>query len=310
MTNITEEITSKVAQAKDNPFFPVNISQENSEIRANASKRELSRRLIAVVNERLAKEQLPIIEVFKLIHAVAANGDSAHDDVKTDRSDQELELIKGGEFREYEVQVGSIVPPEHADVEELMQKFSHKLDTLLSQSTAVTIDSLCVWAYLVATAIHPFPDGNGRAGRGLMDYLKTKFQKDRQLPIEHITFPDSATMSNSHAAQIMDQLYYVLGVVSFTVTEPTSLDRYNLLHKQGKEKQYFKEARSAIGQHLDSVGDIADFQSDPRLKKLREFLDFANSGDKLKTIPLVATEAEKEMRKALTPDDTSKIETI
>jgi hypothetical protein len=285
MSTTLEELATIARTASDNPGYMLNIGDEKNPEKQYQNDRLLVDAVTARINERLVQDDLTLEQVIKFTHQVSAGGKETDDN----------EIIQGGEYRSHEVAVGTAVPPRHEDIEELMTMFLDKLDTLRGQATENNIDPLTVWAFLVKSSIHPFPDGNGRTGRGLMDYLRTYTQKKLGLPIEHISLPTGQEMSNEPAGEILEQLSYILELMPRTATEPTAIDVY-LKHKaEGATDEYFAKVKNLIESHIANVTDILVFETDPKFSKLQEFLQFAYSKNKYKTVPLVATYAKEKL---------------
>lgn len=77
-------------------------------------------------------------------------------------------LPSAGKFRETEVEItgASFQPPPPADIEPLVREMA----TLYGQAAELHPILRAAWLHATFTRIHPFEDGNGRAGRLLQDY--------------------------------------------------------------------------------------------------------------------------------------------
>lgn len=71
-----------------------------------------------------------------------------------------------GRFRPYNVRVGSYVPPQWAEVPNLMVGLSNFL-----HDDSIPRVLKAVWGHIMFESIHPYADGNGRVGRFLVNLI-------------------------------------------------------------------------------------------------------------------------------------------
>lgn len=74
--------------------------------------------------------------------------------------------FRGGRFRQHNVTVGAFTPPPWEIVPRLMDH----LDAFI-QDASVPLLLRAVWGHIQFETIHPFPDGNGRLGRLLVNKM-------------------------------------------------------------------------------------------------------------------------------------------
>ena len=81
-----------------------------------------------------------------------------------------------GKWRNVNVIVGQLIPPEPTQIIHLMYQFIHNLKykILVSKTQDEIIESL-IYAHYEFVKIHPFNNGNGRTGRILMNLVSMKF---------------------------------------------------------------------------------------------------------------------------------------
>ena len=81
-----------------------------------------------------------------------------------------------GKWRNVNVTVGQLVPPEPAYISHLIYQYLDNLNYKLSISrTQEEIVETLVYAHYEFVRIHPFNNGNGRTGRLLMNLIAMKF---------------------------------------------------------------------------------------------------------------------------------------
>jgi len=81
-----------------------------------------------------------------------------------------------GKWRNVNVTVGQLVPPEPAQIIHLMYQFIDNLNFKISISkTQDEVIEALVYAHYEFVRIHPFNNGNGRTGRLLMNLVTMKF---------------------------------------------------------------------------------------------------------------------------------------
>jgi cell filamentation protein len=81
-----------------------------------------------------------------------------------------------GQWRDVNVTVGQLTPPEPAQIIHLMYQFIDNLNYKIAVSK--TIDEIVetlIYAHYEFVKIHPFNNGNGRTGRMLMNLVTMKF---------------------------------------------------------------------------------------------------------------------------------------
>jgi hypothetical protein len=211
--------------------------------------------------------------------------------------------VPGGQYRREHVAVGEEVPPHFDDVEELMSVFEQRMEVLLNQAEPQDIDALAVWTYLVIQAIHPFPDGNGRTGRGYLDYVREKLRQKYALPSNSANFYPM----NTGKVAIEDTISDVLTAHSLSSEVPllfgkvNSLALYTIAKDMFLENWYFARAKKKILDHLSKISSIADFRAVVNMQDLVSKLEDVRAGRKYQTKPLLDLKSREiaERRRAL-----------
>jgi len=81
-----------------------------------------------------------------------------------------------GKWRNVNVTVGLLTPPEPAQIVHLMYQFTDNLNYKISVSkTQDEIIETLIYAHYEFVKIHPFNNGNGRTGRLIMNLVTMKF---------------------------------------------------------------------------------------------------------------------------------------
>lgn len=138
------------------------------------AKRDLQLESVAhITAQKWIAEQSPDFETvfscefIKEIHKVFYEAMPKRLWILRDKQGNEISEIEPGEWRNIDVDVGRHLPPEHADLNRLMEAFCEEYRKPYYQGDRRLIATMAAHHRFVW--IHPFADGNGRVGRLLTD---------------------------------------------------------------------------------------------------------------------------------------------
>lgn len=149
---LTEEEVEQIMESPGKkPVLPPNRSREEQEAR-NAQKV-----MSYVVKELTRDPNIPLTErLICAIHRITTKDIDYPDNIP-------------GQYRTYDVSVGSYLPPRGEDVKKLMKEFIRWFNSGAPVAWDPIIRALVAHFYVIS--IHPFGDGNGRASRGVESFL-------------------------------------------------------------------------------------------------------------------------------------------
>ncbi len=310
--DIKEKILAAIANSRDTATASrmgslANKDEINPDLRDNLESQytALAEYLLNVSMEPLYKayveNNLQIKDVVWLLHAIATAGwvpDEGADEEKEERSLN---------FRTHEVQVGTLIPPHHDDVEELMGKFVDKISQFISEPNNLVEDMMiCAWSYTIFVVIHPYSDGNGRTSRGIVKFLDYASQRKRGIPEELCkkrTFPnrrDDADVRDK-AIQAMKKVieFDSLVPVDELGGEKSSQARYHKLAANGRSRTYFDEAKTLLETYFAKVSSSTDLYKNQHLAELAGYMmqtDYIKPGE---TKRLIAEEGVQKFKQKL-----------
>ena len=277
------------------------VERENLESQYTALAEYLLNVSMEPLYEAYVENNLQIKDVLWLLHAIATAGW-----VPDEASDEEKEA-RSLDFREHEVQVGSLIPPHHDDINDLMETFSNKIAAFVSEPNNLVEDMLiCAWSYTIFVVIHPYSDGNGRTGRGIVKFLDYLAQRKRGVPEDMCkkrTFPnrrDDDVLRDKAIQSIQDVIAFDnLVPMEEVYGQRSSRAKYYKLAVKGESKKYFEEAKALLNKHFLGVNSSVDLYKNQHLAELAGFMmqtDYIKPGE---TKRLIAEEGVQKFKQKL-----------
>lgn len=243
-------------------------------------KRQMGGYIAKCVIPVLHSYNVSMPEVFRHLHTASTAGTKAYEE-------EQPEELRAGEYRANNVSFGEFIPPAYEDVQGLVEQFAIRLNELINQSTAASIDYVAAWAHVVFIAIHPYADGNGRTARALTEYVQFAYERKTGEKTRESTINIRGEEKDILTLRLND-LNTKLGLSPQTQYQ-SSLDTYYAAVSSGDKDEvdrFFTSIAAAISNHLQEQFTPEDMKSDPKFEDIISL--FQRPLDKGKTKPLMA----------------------
>jgi len=158
---------------------PLDIEKAmKSEFSQDVKKQHLQKLALAYINTQKAMEKMmadgePNFFDLKLIlqtHNTFYSQEGMEPFLNINKEDGSIYTMQPGSLRDIDVAVGGHIAPKHDTLEALIERMLHLYSLRQNRSKTTRLIDVLAFHHRL-TWIHPFPDGNGRTSRLIMDAL-------------------------------------------------------------------------------------------------------------------------------------------